>query len=231
MKDTINPVKQNNSRLLLIYIIICLLCNGYNAKAQQKAAFVVGNNDYKEYPLKNAVNDANLMEVTLQRLGFTVQKVLNATKADIEKQMLAFNRNHANAEIRFFYYAGHGIQLEGLNYLVPVDASLEQKEDAKLECLDFSKIFSFFQDSKRDAMNIFVMDACRNDPFRNRSWDRRGDGDRGLLLRKADFTTGSYAAFSADNGQYASDGSNTTNGLYTKVLAEEMVFPNVTTIL
>jgi len=62
------------NRILLTFVIVCLLCVSYSAEAQQKAAFVVGNNDYKEYPLKNAVNDANLMEATLRRLGFTVKK-------------------------------------------------------------------------------------------------------------------------------------------------------------
>ena len=125
MKGTIIYPKKRNNRgcFWLMLFIISLLCSGYNVEAQQKVAFVVGNNDYKEYPLKNAVNDANLMESTLKKLGFTVQKVLNASNEDLRKQMLAFNRNHANADIRFFYYAGHGIQLEGQNYLVPVDAS------------------------------------------------------------------------------------------------------------
>ena len=141
--------------------------------------------------------------------------------------MMDFNRDYGNADIRFFYYAGHGLQLEGQNYLVPVDASLEQKANAKMECLNFSTIFDFFQDSKPNVMNIFVIDACRNDPFRNRSWNRRGDDDRGLKLIREVFQVGSFAAFSADNGQLASDGDNTTNGLYTKVLAEEMLTQGV----
>ena len=228
MKGTIYSGKRNNRRgFWLIPVIISLLCCGYNAEAQQKAAFVVGNNDYKETPLKNAVNDANLMEATLQRLGFTVQKVLNASKADFERQMLAFNRNYANAEVRFFYYAGHGYQMEGENYLVPIDATGANKADVILECLNFSTIFSAFQHSNAKAMHIFVMDACRNNPFKNLDLDGRGDVTRGLILRKADFITGSYAAFAADNGQFASDGSTMTNGLYTKVLAEEILKPGV----
>ena len=213
--------------ILFIFVIICLLCSSYSVEAQQKVAFVVGNNDYKETPLKNAVNDANLMEATLRRLGFTVQKVLNASKADFERQMQTFNRNYEDADIRFFYYAGHGYQMEGENYLVPVDATGEKKADVILGCLNFSAIFSAFQDSKPNAMHIFVMDACRNNPFKNLDLDGRGNVTRGLILRKADFITGSYAAFAADNGQYASDGGNTTNGLYTKVLAEEMLTPGV----
>ena len=212
---------------IVFLVITLLLCNHFMVSAQQKVALVVGNNNYKEEPLKNAVNDAHLMETTLQKLGFTVQKVLNASKADFERQLLTFNRNYKSAAIRFFYYAGHGIQLDGVNYLVPVDAVLEDKEDAKIECVNFSTIFSTFQNSNPDAMNIFVMDACRNNPFRSRSWGSRGSDDRGLVLRKGDFASGSYAAFSADNGQQASDGSNSNNGLYTKVLCEEMLQPGV----
>ncbi|GAB6123874.1 SUMF1/EgtB/PvdO family nonheme iron enzyme [Dysgonomonas termitidis] len=196
--------------------------------AQKKAALVVGNNDYKELPLKNAVNDANLMEVTLQKLGFTVQKVVNTSKSGFEKQLLTFIKNHKNADVRFFYYAGHGIQIDGKNFLVPVDASLDERENVTLEGLDFSTIFDQFQNSRTDAMNIFVIDACRNNPFKNRSWGSRGGvGDRGLVLRKADFTTGSFAAFAADNGQVASDGNNSDNGLYTKVLSDELLVPGL----
>ena len=204
--------RSNGGFFFLIIVIISLLCNGYMADAQQKAAFVVGNNNYiGAPPLKNAVNDANLMEATLRNLGFTVQKVLNASKGDFERQMLAFNRNYANADIRFFYYAGHGYQLEGENYLVPVDAEGQKKADLILECLNFSTIFSAFQQSNPNAMHIFVIDACRNDPFK--ITDSRGNVSRGLVLRKGDVVTGSYAAFSADNGQLADDGVNSSNGL------------------
>ena len=98
--------RKNMKRILLTFVITCLLCSSYSAEAQQRAAFVVGNNDYREYPLKNAVNDANLMEATLQRLGFTVKKVLNASKTDFERQMMDFNRDFGNADIRFFIMRG-----------------------------------------------------------------------------------------------------------------------------
>ena len=207
-------------------LLLCFLLAAGVAYSQQKVALVVGNNSYKEYPLKNAGNDAQLMTTTLQKLGFTVQQALNKSKADLEKDLATFNHNYRNADIRFFYYAGHGIQFDGDNYLIPVDATLEDKVDVRLQGINFSTIFSMFQDSKPGAMNIFIMDACRNNPFKNRSWGSRGGDDRGLVLKKTDFATGSFAAFSADNGQKASDGEG-NNGLYTQVLAETLLQPGV----
>lgn len=210
-----------------IYFVTLLLTITFLSYAQQKAAIIIGNNNYKEYPLKNATNDADLMAKVLTQLGFSVQLVKNATKSSVENELKSFIKQYKNADIRFFYYAGHGIQFEGENYLIPLDATLDDKVNVRLEGINFNTIFSMLQSSRDSALNIFVLDACRNNPFKNRSWGNRDIGnDRGLRLRKADFTTGSYAAFSADYGQTASDGDK-GNGLYTSILAEEMLKPGV----
>ncbi len=206
--------------------MILLLLMSCSAYAQQKAALVIGNNNYAEYPLKNAVNDAILMEKTLRDLGFSVMLVKDVKKGEFEEALVKFTREYQNFSIRFFYYAGHGIQFDGLNYLVPIGATLDRKEDVRLQGMDLSLITRTLQDSKNDAMNIFVLDACRNNPFKNRSWGNRGAEVEGLALKKEDLYIGSFACFSADNGQKASDGEE-SNGLYTKILAEEIQKPGI----
>lgn len=117
------------------------------------------------------------------------------------------------------FYSGHGLQIDGSNYLVPASASLEIKADVEDQCVNMNYIMEAIQEAK-NPLNIFILDACRNNPFR--SFDR--SGERGLTLVSA--PAGSYIVYSTKPGSVASDGSG-RNGLFTSSLLKYMSTPNM----
>jgi len=178
---------------------------------------VMGNSNYKFASLlKNPKNDAELMKTTLQNLGFEVICVTDATRETMLNAIKQFREKIKDAQVTFFYYAGHGMQAKGINYLIPVDVNLETIDDAELYAVALGTIIKSFQDYN-DKMNIVVLDACRNNPFRNLEHKIRAD-ERGF---KAESTSGILVAFAANQGEYASDGTG-KNGLYTQYLVQEL---------
>ncbi|WP_350115171.1 caspase family protein [Fulvivirga sp.] len=202
---------------LLCTIFLILISTPFFGQ-DRRIALVIGNSDYEQSGvLKNPVNDANLMAQTLQELDFTVIKKLNATKFDMESVIYDFSRKLSEYTVALFYYAGHGIQVEGTNYLLPIDAKLNDKVAAEFEAIDVSKIVSQFE-RYPDNINIVILDACRNNPFKSFS---RG-GESGFKAIPA--PSGTIIAFATGEGATASDGTG-GNGLYTSALAEEMQKP------
>lgn len=202
-----------------LFIVIFFLLVAFLTNAQERRiALVIGNSDYeKSGVLKNPANDANLMAETLEGLDFTVIKKLNASKFDMENVIYDFSRKLSEYTIALFYYAGHGIQVDGTNYLLPIDAKLNDKVSAEFEAIDVSKIVSQFE-RHPDNTNIVILDACRNNPFKSFS---RG-GESGFKAIPA--PSGTIIAFATSEGATASDGTG-GNGLYTSALAEEMKVP------
>ncbi|QSE97627.1 caspase family protein [Fulvivirga lutea] len=197
---------------------LLILISTLSYSQDRRIALVIGNSDYEQSGvLKNPVNDANLMAQTLEELDFTVIKKLNATKFDMESVIYDFSRKLSEYTVALFYYAGHGIQVEGTNYLLPIDAKLNDKVAAEFEAIDVSKIVSQFE-RYPDNINIVILDACRNNPFKSFS---RG-GESGFKAIPA--PSGTIIAFATGEGATASDGTG-GNGLYTSALAEEMQKP------
>jgi hypothetical protein len=189
------------------------------AMTEKRLALVFGNSQYKlGTPLKNPENDANLMEATLKQLGFDVIKRLNATKAQMEVAIREFTEKLPNYNVALFYYAGHGNQVDGKNYLIPTDALLEKPTDCKFEAISVSFVVDEFE-RYPDNTNIVILDACRNNPYAN--W-ARGTGDAGF--RAVTFTSGTIIAFATSEGATAADGKG-DNGLYTEELVKQMVIP------
>ncbi|MCK4344758.1 MAG: caspase family protein [Bacteroidales bacterium] len=183
--------------------------------SEKRLALVIGNAAYQySGELRNPVNDANLMANTLQDLGFTVIKRTDATKEQMDNAILNFWRKLGNCDVALFYYAGHGVQLNGINYLLPVDAQLEDRLSVEIEAVDVNKIVNKFE-YYPENINIVILDACRNNPFR--SWVR--GGMRGFTAIPA--PSGTIIAYATSAGATASDGTG-SNGLYTEKLTQQI---------
>lgn len=188
------------------------------ALAERRLALVLGNSQYKiSVALKNPVNDANLMDGTLKELGFEVIKRLNASKDEMMTAIREFNEKLPTYNVALFYYAGHGTQVDGKNYLIPTDAKLEKEGDCKFEAIAVDFIVEEFE-KYQDNTNIVILDACRNNSFT--SWARGGEAG----FRAMTFSSGTIIAFATSEGATAADGKG-ANGLFTEELIKQMVIP------
>jgi len=202
-------------RLIFIWLLLFFVVNLFSQN-EKRLALVIGNASYiSGGVLKNPVNDANLMAQTLTDLGFEVKKLINANLRQMQDAAVEFTTNIQNNKVALFYYAGHGVQVDGVNYLIPVDAQMNDKLRTRYEAFDISDInYAFAQNSGN--MNIMILDACRNDPFR--TWMRGGTRGFKAVGNQA---AGTIIAFATREGQTASDGSG-NNGLFTEKLVQEM---------
>jgi len=197
-------------------------------KDEKRYALVIGNSNYpKEIgTLKNPVNDATDLAKELQASNFEVQLLTNATYGQIRQAMLRFKEKVDAGErdktVSLFYYAGHGLQRENENWLVPVDAMIEFEDDIQRYCFPVQRMVLANMERSNSRMNIVILDACRNNPFPSLN---RSLGEQGLTeMRKA---RGSFIAYATAPGSVASDGTG-RNGLYTQELLKAMRKPGLT---
>lgn len=184
-----------------------------------RVALVVGNGAYDSAPLRNAVNDARDVSEQLLRLGFNVVTVENADRETMQDAVLDFSSRLQESSTGLFYYAGHGIQARGRNYLLPVDADIATERALKFEGVDVGAVLEEMQFAG-NAINIVILDACRNNPFERRF---RG-GSRGLAA--IDAARGTLIAYATAPGSVAADGDG-RNGLYTSELLAALEIPNL----
>lgn len=209
-------------KLLSVYIILFLLFfNPVNAQ-KNRIALVIGNENYENnLPLYNPINDANAMEKALIDAGFIVLKYTDLDKKSLKTAIDNFGVKLINYDIGLFFYAGHGIQYNGLNYLIPIDAHLKSESDVTYECVEAQRILELMEKAN-NTTNIVILDACRNNPFA-KSWTRN-TATQGLAFMNA--PSGSIIAFATSPGKTAFDGSG-NNGLYTSALLKYIQFPNI----
>jgi uncharacterized caspase-like protein len=182
---------------------------------EPRLALVVGNAAYREAPLVNPVNDARDVAQALKASGFEVTLLENAKLRDIRVALRDFSDQlRRRGGVGLFYFAGHGVQVKGRNYLVPVGAEIEREDEVEFESLDASQVLEKL-DSAGNRFNIVILDACRNNPFA-RAYRSATQG-----LARMDAPGGTVVAFSTAPGSVASDGPG-RNGLYTKNLVEAM---------
>ena len=192
---------------------------------EKRLALVVGNSDYPgSNKLANPINDANDMAAALKKLGFEVMLATNLNNRGMRETINNFGDKLRDYQVGLFYYAGHGVQSKGRNYLVPLDAKPESENEIEYDCLLADRILTKMEDA-RTRTNIVVLDACRDSPF-ERSW-KRGGGDNGLATMDAPI--GSVIAYATAPGKTAADG-NGRNGLYTAALLKALQTPNQTII-
>ncbi len=188
---------------------------GQAGSASQRVALVIGNSNYDAGPLLNPGNDARAMAKALRETGFEVMEYIDLQdQADMKKAIREFGRKIQNGGVGLFYYAGHGIQVNGKNYLIPTKAQIYAEEEVEYESVDVGFVMAQMEIA-RNRMNIIILDACRNNPFA-RSWRSAASG-----LAFINAPTGTLIAYSTAPGSVASDGTG-ANGLYTEMLLKQI---------
>jgi hypothetical protein len=200
------------------------------AQAEKRVALVIGNNDYKNVPkLQKAVNDARTMGDTLKQLGFTVMVAENQTRQAFSESLLAFDKAVGPGDTAFFFYAGHGFEIAGQNFLLPTDvpaAGEGQEELVRDASVLADRIIERLQ-NKNVRTAILVFDACRNNPF-ERSGTRALAGGGGLAPM-TQLPEGVFSVFSAGPRQTAldrlSNSDDNPNSVFTRTFAKELLQP------
>ena len=187
---------------------------------QRRTALVIGNATYKDSPLTNPVNDATDMAATLKRLGFDVTRLLNANLQTMEDTIEAFGLKLRQGGLGLFYFAGHGVQIDGENYLIPVGELIGSQVQARSRSVAVGNILGAMRDA-RNEINVVILDACRNNPLPKS--DRALQ--RGLAMPIAQ-TRGTLIAYATSPGETASDG-NSRNGVYTQYLLQHITTPGL----
>jgi hypothetical protein len=189
------------------------------AREEPRIALLIGNSAYPEGPLRNPVNDVRAMAQALRDLGFTVLAHENATKRTMESAIIDFGRRLAGGGVGTFYFAGHGLQVRGHNYLVPVDAEIDSEASTRVAAVDVDLVLEQMAEAK-NRVNLVILDACRNNPFERRM---RG-ASRGLAA--VDAARGTLVAYATAPGSVAGDGDG-KNGLYTDELLQALRVPDL----
>ena len=210
--------------LLGVALWLSLSAMSNEAFAAARVALVVGNGDYGSDvgKLKNPPNDAKLMAQTLKDLGFDVSLVTDADQKAMKKAIREFGeklRGTGSDGIGLFFYAGHGVQVDGENYLLPIGAEIQAEGDVELEAVSAASVLSQMQFAG-NAVNLVFLDACRNNPL-TRSFRSQTRG-----LARVDAPRGSFVGYSTAPGDVSVDGE-ADNSPYALALVEELTQPGI----
>ena len=207
----------------LLPIITCAQDRSVKRKGQTglRFALVIGNSNYQQTSkLRNPVNDAKAIKSTLRELGFTVTALENADQRKMESAIRKFGKKlRTDQAVGLFYYAGHGMQIDGENYLLPVEANPSNEDDVRYDGVPVGKLLGQMKNAG-NSMNIVILDACRNNPFtRNFRSSRRG-------LAQVTAPAGTFISYATAPGSVAADGEG-KNGLFTEKLISHMRTPGL----
>ncbi len=193
------------------------------AATEKRIAVVIGNARYPAIPLNNPENDARVVAATLRKLGFEVSEHVNLPVKKFRQVLRDYVRRLQNESgIGLLYYAGHGVQIDGRNYLLPVDINLRDEEEIKDEAVDIDDLFMSKLARAKTRGLIIILDACRDNPFRNKTRNIQATG--GLAEMGV---AGAFIGYSAAPGATAEDGPADTNSVFTRHLVKEMIAPGV----
>ncbi len=184
----------------------------------RRIALVIGNSAYKNRPLKNPVNDAKDISDTLKKANFKVLELYNASRAEMKDSINQFSEQLTNYDVGLVYYSGHGIELSGRNYFIPVNAEIDNEDEIPRQGFDATEIVEKMGRSNVKT-SIFIIDACRNTPI----FTKFKSAESGLAIMQG--STGTVVAFSAAPGHVAQDG-NGRNSPYTSALIKQINIPN-----
>ncbi|MCP4702882.1 MAG: hypothetical protein GY862_39380, partial [Gammaproteobacteria bacterium] len=201
----------NCHKVVLVSIIVFITVWALPAHAgDDRLALVIGNSKYTDTPLRNPANDAQDMAEALRAVGFEVLLHQNIGRMEMGKAVQTFGRRLQRGGVGLFFFAGHGLQFRGQNYLVPIDAQIKDEADAELMAITIDFILKRMADAN-NGLNIIILDACRNNPYAKqfRSLTRG--------LARIDGPVGTFIAYSTAPGKVADDGPG-RNGIYTKHL-------------
>jgi uncharacterized caspase-like protein len=190
----------------------------------RRVALVVGNAAYKSKPLQNPVNDARAMAAAFRQIGFQVIDGYDLDHANMRRVISDFLIKVSAAQVAVVYYAGHGVQLDGRNYLAPIDAKLEDKRTAGLELFDMDQILAPLDDPGRS--NVVFLDACRNNPFASQTATTRAFDVPAGLSGYTSVSSGMYIAFATAPGKVAEDGAG-AHSPFTAALLKHLPTPKI----
>ncbi len=215
-------MKSVMGRMILVSLLFALM-QAFPAQAapEQRLALVIGNAVYGFSPLKNPVNDASDIATSLQKLGFTVILKKNVNIKEMEASIEDFGNRLKRGGVGLFYFAGHGLQVGGVNYLIPVGAKIDKESDIKYEAVDAGKILDEMANAA-NGFNIVILDACRDNPFHQQF----RSVSRGLAI-VGSAPKGSYISYSTSPGQVALDGDG-RNSPFAAALIKYMKEPGWT---
>ena len=188
------------------------------AQGEKRVALVIGNGAYADAPLKNPVSDARSMAKALRNCGFQVIALENASLQSMREGLRDFGGRISQGGVGLFYFAGHGMQVKGRNYLMPVGADIRAEDEIAGAALDVDSVLAKLE-TARNRLNILILDACRNDPFA-RSFRSANQG-----LAPLDAPMGTFIAFATAPGRTAADGGS--HGLYTEQLLKAIQEPGL----
>ncbi|WP_298817297.1 caspase family protein [uncultured Roseibium sp.] len=203
-------------------IIFLAIAGPGSVLAAGKTALVIGNGAYQAMPsLRNPANDANLISNKLSALGFDVVRIIDGSRQDFWHGLKLFGRKSQGADVALVFYAGHGVQVNGRNWLLPVDAEIEASTDLPAQALKANDLLEIMEASGAKLKLVFL-DACRNNPL-PRSLSR--GADNGLARLEAN-AAGMMIAFATSPGDVALDGSG-NNSPFTEALARLIDTPDL----
>lgn len=223
-----------NTRSILLMILLVLvwgwqtslyaaergLARNPSAKANKRFALIVGNSHYSNLPnLVNPGNDARDISQSLSKLGFKTDLLVDADQETIESKIVEFGRKLSAGGVGLFYYAGHGIQSKGRNYLIPANANLRSEKDLRYKAVDVGQVLSEMENAN-NGFNIVILDACRNNPLASQF----RSATRGLTRVNA--PRGTLVAFATGPGEAAEDGQG-RNGTFTKYFLKALNISNI----
>ncbi len=200
------------------------------AAAERRVALVVGNSSYKEAPeLANPRNDAHDLAATLKEVGFEVIEASDVDKRGMDMALANFNRSAKGATVALFYFAGHGLQYNGANYILPIDAKLEDDVGLRYEAISLDQVRAAVEEAS--GVKIMILDACRNNPLAGRlSRSVLAGGARSAPLTRGlarvEQTTGTVVAYATQANQVAEDGGG-RNSPFTLALIENLREPGI----
>ena len=212
----------------VLWILASLVLFTLPAAAEKKVALVIGNSDYRHAPaLPNPTRDAKAMTQMLEGIGFTVISGTDLDRQGMADKIRQFSSQAEDADTVLYFYAGHGIQLDGQNYLIPVDANLSNEMDVKLSTLDIDLMLQ--QTPVTARVKLVLLDACRNNPFKEqiaRSLGKTRSAAVGNGLAEMKPTFGTMIAYSTGPGEVALDGE-TANSPFTVALLKYLPEPGL----
>ena len=199
----------------LVAAVLCLLAPSLLCpQTDQRVALVIGNGTYRHAPLEHPPREATAMAQALQECGFGVIKRINCNHQQMEAAIREFGAEIQRGGVGLFYYGGHGLQVEGRNYLIPIGADIRGEEEVKFKAVDAGMVLAKMK-MAGNRVNLMILDACRNNPYQSSFMSPT----RGLL--KMDAPTGTLLAYSTAPGNVAVD------GVYTPALIEQMTTPGL----
>ena len=210
---------------LVLAVMVMIGVSGLSASAEPRVALVIGNSDYgaEMGALPNPANDAALMAKALRNVGFDVIEITDATQKKMKRAIVDFGQKLTDAgpgATGLFFYAGHGIQVGGENYLIPLKAQIKREGDVEVEAVPANMVLKQM-DFSGSQVSIVILDACRNNPMaRSLRSATRG------LAEIGNRPTGSFIAYSTAPGQTAADGTG-QNSPYSSALAEAIQTPGL----